>query len=65
MSLSVSDIMSIRDIIGICIGAASIALLVRNLNRRDDPLQAEFPGDDSDDWPEDQPPDLHQSRRIG
>jgi len=46
----------VGDLLGFGIGAAAIAMLVKFLNRRDDPLQAEFPDDDdSDDWPEDEP----------
>ena len=39
--IAVSDFLSVRDIIGVIIGASSIAILVRHLNRRDDPLDGQ------------------------
>jgi len=39
--VAVSDVLSVLNIVGIIIGASSIAMLVRSLNRRDDPLQGQ------------------------
>lgn len=60
-----SEVLSVQNCIGICIAAYSIALLVRTVNRRDDPLEAELPQDDADDWPEDEPGNFHPFRNSG
>lgn len=64
MIVWVCQFFPVGDLLGIGIGAAAIALLVKCVNRRDDPREADFPDDnDSDDWPEDEPADLRQFRR--